>query len=191
MIITLQDAQLIDPNITQERLDAYESAIRQLTNNNFQVLTARSIGATFEGALVTFDDPTPPSLKRKQDEALLKSVQVGDTVQINDAGTNDGLYVIEGIELPNQIILNRPVRRNGHMPRAIVTWVNYPSDIAEGVRRLIAYDKRMLNKMGVRSESISRMRLDYYDTNAGNVLNGYPAILMGFIHKYIKIKWGG
>ena len=188
MIITLQDAQQIDPKITQARLDAYEAAIRQLTNNNFQVRAARSAGLTFAGDLVTFDPITPPP--REEITTLLNSVKVGDTVQISNADVNDGLYTVQDIT-DDSITLDRAVRRDGYFQKGFATLVVYPPDIAEGVRKLIAYDMRMLHKMGVKSESISRMRLDYYDVNAGNILNGYPAILMNFIHKYIKIKWGG
>ena len=178
MIITLQDAKTIDPSVTQDRLDAYESAIRQLTNNNFQVMAVRSKGFTVEGNVVTFDD-----------NILTDSLHEGETVEINDSRIIDGLYIAESV-IPKSITLDRNTRKSGTFNRAIVTLVVYPDDIKEGVRRLIAYDKRMGNKTGIKSETISRMRLDYYDVNSNETIGGYPANLMSFIKKYIKINWG-
>ncbi len=37
MIISLEKAKEIDPNITQNELDGYEQTVRHLTNNNFQM----------------------------------------------------------------------------------------------------------------------------------------------------------
>ena len=190
MIITLADAQAIDPNITQDRLDAYEAAIRQLTNNRFQIVTVRSVGFTAAGATLTFDPPHPPNLAEMEATWLPDGVEVGDTVQIGATVVNDGLYVIESLT-DDSITLNRPVRKDGHYGRGLVTLVVYPADIKEGVRRLIKYDKTMMAKMGIKSESISRMSLQYYDVNARETVNGYPANLMSFIRKYTKIKWGG
>ena len=36
MILSLGDAREIDIDITQDDLDAFETSVRELTNNNFQ-----------------------------------------------------------------------------------------------------------------------------------------------------------
>ena len=44
MIITLGDARAIDDSITQDDLDALETSVRELTNNNFQNVHIRFKG---------------------------------------------------------------------------------------------------------------------------------------------------
>jgi hypothetical protein len=71
----------------------------------------------------------------------------------------------------------------------MVTLIKYPDDIAKGVKKLIAYDKKMSSKIGIKSESISRMNTTYYDVNASENIDGYPAALLSFLNKYEKMRW--
>lgn len=178
MIITLADAQTIDPTITQDRLDSYETAIRAITHNNFQLPEVRGRGLTISGDVVTFD-------RDNLTEALL----AGDTVQLGGAGANDGLYTAKSVA-DGSLTLSDAPRLSGYFSAAIVTLVQYPADVKEGVRRLIEYDKKMASKTGVKSETISRMSVTYYDANSAESVSGYPANLMSFVKKYAKMYWG-
>ena len=178
MIITLQAAQAIDSSITQDMLDSYETAIRQLTHNNFQVTVVRAWEVTVDGDTVTF----------KRDD-LTAAIKVNDTVELSNTAANDGLYTVK-VKAGATLTLDRPPRLPGTFSDAILTWVDYPADVKEGVRKLIAYDKKMAAKLGVKSETISRLSVTYYDANSSESVSGYPANLMSFIKKYTKMHWG-
>ena len=71
----------------------------------------------------------------------------------------------------------------------MLTLVQYPADVTRGIKKLIAYDKKMASKIGIKSESISRMSTTYYDVNASENIDGYPASLLSFLTKYEKMRW--
>ena len=110
MIITLQDAQELDSTITQDQLDAYESAVRQLTHNNFQVTSVRGYGLTITGDTVTF--------KKDRLTAALKD---GDTVELNGTGVNDGLYTVKSTA-DKTVTLDRAPRLAGTYTDATLTF---------------------------------------------------------------------
>lgn len=178
MIIPLQQAQRFDPNITQDQLDGFEASIRQITSNNFQVKDVRGHGITIAENVVSF--------KR---DLLTKSVRVGDTIEIYGAGINDGLYTIKDV---NGLLLTLDVapRVSGVFREAIASLVVYPADVKVGIENLIKYDVKMGSKIGVKSETVSRMSTTYYDVNSAESTSGYPANLMNFIKKYEKMRWG-
>ncbi len=178
MIITLQAAQALDSTITQDTLDSYETAIRQVTHNNFQVTSVRAWGVMIEGDTATF----------RSDE-LTAALKADDTVEINGSGVNDGLYTVVSAENA-AVTLDRAPRLAGTFSEATMTLVEYPADVKEGVRKLIKYDKKMAGKTGIKAETISRMSTTYYDVNSNESVSGYPANLMSFIKKYTKMYWG-
>lgn len=77
----------------------------------------------------------------------------------------------------------------GTNPDAFLTKIEYPADILSGVRKLLTYDAKMRDKVGLKSKTVSRMSETYYDQNSGESVNGYPAALMSFINKYKLLKW--
>ena len=176
MIITLGDARAIDDSITQEDLDAFEVAFRSLTNNNFQNKHIRFKDIEFVGEnLIAVKDP-------------IVGIKTGDTIEVNYSHYNDGLYVIESIDGKQITVQGTPffVANTGG---SMLTLVQYPADIARGIKKLIAYDKKMASKIGIKSESISRMSITYYDVNASENIDGYPASLLSFLTKYEKMRW--
>jgi hypothetical protein len=185
MIITLVEAQEIDPNATQGQLDAYESAIRQLTANNFQDTSCRIKGAwvskTEEGTVRVY--PINPA-----GEETMREIQLQDTLQLT-LGSVSSLLEVIGI-MPDYVECSGQVRRSGVFSDAVITLVVYPADIKQGVKGLIKYDKNFADKKGIKSETISRMSLTYYDVNSAEAVNGYPAAEMSFIKKYTKMRWG-
>ena len=176
MIITLGDARAIDDSITQEDLDAFEVAFRSLTNNSFQNKHIRFKDIEFVGEnLIAVKDP-------------IVGIKTGDTIEVNYSHYNDGLYVIESIDGKQIKVQGTPffVANTGG---SMLTLVQYPADIARGIKKLIAYDKKMASKIGIKSESISRMSITYYDVNASENIDGYPASLLSFLTKYEKMRW--
>ena len=179
MILKLVDAQVINPSITQEDLDAFEVALRTLTNNNFQQTHIRARDLEFSDSdKITIHFSYTTGLK------------VGDTIEVNYSHYNDGLYVIKSftdhiitVETPSRPFVNE-VNRD-----AIATLILYPADIVKGVKKLIEYDVKMGSKVGIKSETISRMSVTYYDVNSTENVDGYPAALLSFLKKYKKMRW--
>lgn len=176
MIIELEDAREIDISITQEDLDGFEQSVRALTNNNFQNRKVR----------LTNVEIAKPNIIRSQ--TIVKGMRTGDTLEINYSDFNDGLFVVESI-LDNEIKVKGAVFFSEKMKGVIVTKVEYPADIKQSIKKLIAYDKKMAGKIGVKSETISRMSTTYYDVNTSENTDGYPASLLSFLKKYEKMRW--
>lgn len=176
MIISLSDAQAIDPKITQDDLDAFESSIRRLTNNNFQNNHIR-----FENVVVASEDTV-------QVTGEIIGLRVGDTVEVNYSRYNDGLYTIKSIT-GDRITFEEDRLHPSVVNGIILTKVEYPLDIKMGVKKLIDYDLKMGDKVGIKSETISRMSTTYYDINSKESVEGYPASLLSFVNKYQKMRW--
>lgn len=188
MIITLDEAQKINPDLTQETLDGLEQSIRALTHNKFQNLNIRfyQFKVTNENTL-EFND-------------TLSFLRVGETIEISntwsnvgygqneDVGINDGLFIIEEVT-DHSIKLKDADLFDGNFPSAFITKIVYPADILSGVKKLLQYDATMASKVGIKSESISRMSVTYYDMTSSETVNGYPASLFSFINKYKKLRW--
>ena len=51
------------------------------------------------------------------------------------------------------------------------------------------YECNMRDKVGIKSESISRHSVTYYDVNEENQVMGYPVSLLGFLKPYIKARF--
>ncbi|WFA75659.1 hypothetical protein PFZ59_10985 [Streptococcus suis] len=175
MIISLNEALTIHPRATQEMCDGLETMVRKVTNNRFQLEKFRLTHLSLEGSTI------------KVDKGRLDIFRKGDTVEINGTDFNDGLYVIssvsDGVLSVNGTFI--PESKNG----AILTKVDYPTDVIEGVKKLLAYDVKMADKIGVKSETVARWSVTYYDVTASESQEGYPAVLLGFLSKYKKIRW--
>ena len=176
MILSLNDAQAIDIDITQDDLDAFETSVRELTNNNFQNTFVRYKNVEFvnENTILVKDE--------------IRGLRVGDTVEVNYSHCNDGLYVIDQID-GKQITVQGTPFFVGNSGRAMLTKVEYPADIKRGIKKMIEYDKAMAGKVGIKSETIARMSTTYYDVNAAENTDGYPSSLLSFLRKYEKMRW--
>lgn len=178
MILTLDEAKMIDPTVTAEDLDAYESMVRKLTNNNFQIIDIRYKGLSFSS----------------ENQITLKKVpfgiRVGDTLQISDSVYNDMLATVDSIDDMTLTVAAQAPFFEGAFPRAFITKVQYPADIKYGVSGLIEYKKKMGSKLGIKSETIARMSVTYYDINAADNIEGFPASKFSFLKKYKKMRWG-
>lgn len=176
MILTLAEAQKVSPDITQNDLDAFETMVRTVTKNRFQVKGARIRSLTFtEMTLTALSVPS--------------WVIVGATLQVSATELNDGLYEVEAIN-GNDITLKGAAFIPGTYEKAYASLIRYPADVKAGVLKLIEYAAKTADKVGVKSESISRYNVTYFDLTAGETKNGYPAYLMEFLKNYEKVGWG-
>lgn len=147
--------------------DAVETAIREHTHNNFQKRSIR-FEAAAENNVIKGAHPF---------------LRVGDTVEISES-ENEGLYVIKEIT-DGQVKVDKelyPVEHN------LITKVEYPADVIEGALELMKWRAKFGGKIGVKSETISRHSVTYYDNTATST-GGYPAALMGFLTPYMKARF--
>lgn len=179
MIINIEDAKKIHEGIEQYDLDSFETTIRSLTNNNFQLTNIRCSNVIISNTGLI-----------EVPEGTTKGLFVGDTVEINHSEYNNGLYVIKSLEIDSitVIIENKQVVDEDNTA-VIVTKVKYPDDVINGVRKLIQYDAKMGDKIGIKSQSVSRVSTTYYDVNSNENIDGYPSSLMSFLNKYRKMRW--
>lgn len=151
------------------KLNAVELAIRSYTNNNFQNRYVRFHAESLGNRLFGTSD-------------FLKN---GDTIQVSQSQVNDGLYVI--IEIGDDFI-----RVDGDLykyPDNLVTKIEYPADIKAGVLDLLKWEVKNRQKVGIKSETLSRHSVSYYDQDKNNQVMGYPVALLGFLKPYIKARF--
>lgn len=151
------------------KLNAIESLIRSYTNNNFQNRNMRIEAPVKDGVLLGHSS----------------FFKVGDTVQVSQSMVNDGLYVIK--EITDTILTV-----DGDLfdfPLNTVTKVVYPADVQKGVIDLMVWEKENRQKVGIKSETLSRRSVTYYDQDANNQVMGYPVSLLGFLKPYMKARF--
>lgn len=175
MIVTVDEVMGLPEFIGQTekviaaKLNAVELAIRSYTNNNFQNRCVRFYAESDKDVLYGASD----------------FLRVGDTVQISQSQVNDGLYVIT--EIGNDFI-----RVNADLykyPNNLITKVEYPANIKAGVIDLMKWEVKNRQKVGIKSETLSRYSVNYYDQDANNQVMGYPVTLLGFLKPYIKARF--
>lgn len=154
--------------ILEDKLEALETLIRAYTNNNFLNRNIRLDCSSSETGL----NGTSPYLK------------VGNTVQIINF-PNEGLYVIEKIE-SGHIFLDKELYT---ADSNIVKKVEYPKAIKQGVIELMKWELNNRDKVGIKSETISRHSVTYFDMDTNNSIAGYPTSLMGFLGPYMKARF--
>lgn len=153
----------------EDRLRAVEWLIRSYTNNNFQNRHMR-LTAPVEGGTIRGRCPY---------------IRVGDTVQISQSRVNDGLYeVVEVSE--NGIRVDEDLY---DAPCNMVTKVVYPADVKKGVVDLLTWEVKNRAKVGIKSETLSRHSVTYYEQDSENQVMGYPVSLLGFLKPYVKARF--
>lgn len=184
MIITLDKAkQLLGINDTskdfeiEEKLKGLEITIRNLTNNKFLDIRVRS------NRKLTFDSD---SKTITGDNFIKLGFRQGDSVDIDDCLLNKGIFTAVAVT-DSSITVNEDILDEEYT--SLITKIVYPYDIVQGVIKLINYDFKMSDKIGVKQESISRYSVTYYDLNSTESIEGYPAALMKFLNKYKKLRW--
>ena len=156
-------------SVIAEKLDAVELLIRAYTNNNFQNRYVRFTAESLGNRLLGTSD----------------FLKVGDTVQISQSQVNDGLYVIA--EIGDDFV--RVDKDLYQYSDNLVTKVEYPADVRSGVIDLLKWEIKNRQKVGIKSETLSRYSVTYYDQDANNQVMGYPVALLGFLKPYIKARF--
>lgn len=152
-----------------EKLNAAELMIRAYTNNSFQNRFVRFHAESLGKRIIGTSD----------------YLRVGDTVQISQSYVNDGLYTIT--ELADDFI--RVDSELYYYPDNLVTKVEYPADVKAGVLELMKWDVKNRSKTGIKSETLSRHSVTYFDQDANNQVMGYPVALLGFLKPYMKARF--
>ena len=148
------------------KLEAIEAVIRAYTNNNFQQRGVRFIG-------------------RSDDMNLYGDTQffaVGDTIQISGSIANDGLYQITDIQ-PDCIQLDKTLMPNEYN---LVTKIKYPPDVIQCAVDLFKWKQNMGEKVGIKSETISRHSVTYEDS--ATLFMGYPVGVLNGLNLYKKAR---
>ncbi|ENJ9653546.1 phage gp6-like head-tail connector protein [Clostridium botulinum] len=183
MIISLEEAKRIlkidndseDEDIKDD-LDAIEIMIRNKTNNNFQDRKIRVRGNfLFENNKIMGID------------FLAYGFRKGSTIEINDSLLNNGLYVVIDVN-SNSIIVDKTLEYEQSV-QTMITKVLYPLDIKRGIKKLLKYDNKMADKIGIKQETIARVSTTYFDMGSNESVEGYPAALLKFLDKYKKLRW--
>ena len=175
MIISPEETLKLDAEATQETCDGLETMVRKLTNNNFQLIKFRIRGLRLSGNTI------------QASSGRVDIFRPGDTIEINGTDYNNGLYVVESVSGSAITIRGDFITETNS--GAIATKVSYPADVLAGVKKLIAYDAKMRDKAGIKSETVARWSVTYYDVTAAESSEGYPVSLLGFLDKYRKLRW--
>lgn len=169
MIVTVQEAlesigKDTDPVMLEKKIRAVESMIRSYTNNNFQQRAVQFETQVVSGVI-------------QFRHAYLK---VGDNLQISKS-VNAGMYTITEIT-ENGTAVDLPLYDS---VRNLVTKVVYPPAVQDGVLNLLKWEYNNRDKVGLKSETIGRHSVSYYDQDSSNQNMGYPVSLLGFLEPYM------
>lgn len=195
MIISLQDAQKIDQNMTQSDLNALETLVRKTTNNPFIDASVQSTGfVVSNGNTLTFNNSRGIKYLRDNDTVLLADTTTFDS---NGKPINDGLYQVSSVKLNDDgtgyVVLslddNQPQMFNEQHLNGLLAKVYYPADVVAGVKKLIKYNVDTAEHVGLKSKTVARVTESYIDVNANDNSNGYPKALLGFLRKYRRLRW--
>lgn len=174
MIISVEKAKTLldlkgwtDAKI-EMKLKAIEQVIRKYTNNNFQDRGYRTKADIIDGGFMsTFDAP----------------FAVGDTVQITESIYSNGVYTIE--EIDGNVFEVDAVNLKDE-DCVLVTKIVYPADVIDCCLNLLEWEKNNRAKVGIKSETLSRHSVTYFDQDASNQVMGYPVSLLGCLKAYRK-----
>lgn len=167
-VMILPEFAVQNEKVIEEKLNAAELMIRAYTHNNFQNRFVRF-----------FADSSGDCLYGTSD-----FLKVGDTIQISQSMVNDGLYTIT--EIGDKFIR---VDREMYKSTNLITKVEYPADVRAGVLELVKWDVKNRAKTGIKSETLSRYSVTYFDQDANNQVMGYPVSLLGFLKPYMKARF--
>lgn len=167
-LLSMPEFDGANPAALVRKLKGVESLIRSYTNNNFQNRAKRFTAAAAGGVLCGVD----------------AAIKAGDTVQITES-INEGIYVVTDIS-KNCTTLDALLMDEAHN---LITKVEYPAAVVDGVTNLLLWDVKNRAKVGVKSETLSRHSVTYYDQDASNQLMGYPVSLLGFLKPFVKARF--
>ena len=172
MIITVEDLKkqvdcgTVADDLIKTKLEAIESVIRAYTNNNFQQRGIRFAGQS--DGLRIYGSP--------------QYFTVGDTVQISQSDVNDGLYQVTDVGVDFVQVDRFLMTTNSNL----VTKIKYPADVIQCAVDLYKWKQTMGDKVGVKSETISRHSVTYEDS--ATLFMGYPVGILNGLNLYKKAR---
>ncbi len=176
MIITVEKAkELISFNgWTDEKIKmkllAVEQTIRAYTNNNFQDRDSRIRACIRAGVFMS--------------ESLIP-FEVDDTIQVSESKYNKGLFTVSFETDDTTFMVNEVTRDEDDV---LVTKVVYPADVVDCCVNLLEWEVNNRGKVGIKSETLSRRSVTYFDQDASNQVMGYPVSLLGCLKAYRKAR---
>lgn len=152
--------------LIKARMDAIEAVIRSYTNNNFQQREIRFVGMS-------------TGLKIYGSPAYLT---IGDTVQVSQSGINDGLYQLTDVGA-DYVQVDKHLLPTEHN---VVTKIKYPADVVQCAIDLYEWKQKRGDKVGVKSETISRHAVTYEDS--ATLFMGYPVGILNGLALHRKAR---
>lgn len=153
------------------RLNALESYIVAHTHNNF-VNKRKSFHAKSEnGKLLS-----------------APSFVTGKTTVCISNSINKGMWTVKAIDRTANTIEFTEYLADAEDNKAGV--VEYPPTIVNGAFNLLVWNlKHDYTKDGIKSETISRHTVTYFDTNNGDKYMNYPSTMFDFLKPYYKARF--
>lgn len=174
MIITVKEAKELIADLQdwtdakiERKLKAIEQTIRSYTNNNFQDRDYRRTADIVGGSLYV--------------EALTP-FETGDTVMITESKLNKGLFTVNEAG-DSHFSVNEAVKDEKDV---LVTKVVYPADVVDCCLNLLEWEKGNREKVGIKSESLSRHSVTYEDSSS--MFMGYPVGILNAVQMYKKAR---
>ena len=164
----MEEFKDIPEETLRQKMSAIEVAIRGYTNNKFQNIKVRFESESRDNILFSYNE----------------NMKVGDTVEISESISNNGLYVVTEIKDKNTFVDNQ-LSENIHN---LVTKIEYPVDIKFGSLSMLKWNLENADKIGIASESLSRHSVTYFNMDKTNTVSGYPISIMGFCTPYMRAK---
>lgn len=169
MIISIADFRSlvttdVSDAVLSAKLSAIETSLRKTTNNRF-LRRDVFVDVEINGSTLT-------------SESSVSCISAGDTLDINGR-------VLEVVSVVNNTITISGTLRTVGFFRAYL--VEYPKDVVMGAVNLLKWDLSNRDKIGVKSESISRWSVTYYDLDSSSELS-YPKSLVGFMKPYRRVR---
>lgn len=155
--------------VLEGKLQALELLIRKYTNNNFQIRSIRFLVNVVDSG-INLETPL---------------LNVNDTIQISQSLYNDGVYYIKSKSGQN-LILNDVLTIED---KILITKVKYPQDVKMGVVNMMKWELENRDKVGIKSETISRHSVTYFNMDGDDSIMGFPKSLLGFLEPYKKARF--
>lgn len=180
-VLALPEYTGANPETVARKILAVEAAIRAYTNNAFMVRGARmqvpSAGGLLQG--------TSPFIKAGDRVMVARSAVADSEGRPVVLDINNGLYDVEAVTeyytALGETLYNADLND--------VFLVKYPEAIKAGAMEMLKWDAAGRTKLGVASETISRHSVSYYQYTDAEMVEGYPAAIMGFLKPYKKARF--
>lgn len=62
--------------------------------------------------------------------------------------------------------------------------------LVPGAKKVLEYQHKVGNKIGLKSTSVVRVTHTYYDVTEKDNVEGMPASVFSFVDKYKRLQWG-